>query len=82
MSSNRAPINVTIVRPYKTGPERIGTLLGYIAVYFINALPLMLILGAITDWGFGYWHTLLALVAIQMVQVRSNYAFWTKEGKK
>jgi hypothetical protein len=59
---------VAIVRPYRSPAQLVGAVVGRACGVLLNAWLLMLILGAITTWHFGYGKTLFALSALYMVQ--------------
>ena len=78
-------IPVEIVRPRLTGKDVIIRLLGDLMSLAINAWVLMIVLDALNIWALGYWHTVLLVVGVRVLQRSdSSYQMWTRmaEAKK
>lgn len=75
-------MDVTIVRPKRSGKELVSMLVGAVAGSLLNAWFLMLLLGALTNWGFSYWYTVGVIYAIAIATSKnSGWRIWTKEAK-
>lgn len=72
-------MRVAIVRP-KTSWQRLVVTIG---LGFLNALFLMLILGAVSPWHPSFWTTYLVLWGAQILRGPSTaYLDWTWPGRK
>lgn len=78
-----SPLPVEVVRPRKPRSEKTAEFIVQTALTFQFAWILMLIAGTITAWHPSYWHSVLALIGIRLVQ-RSDFLAWTRlpEGAK
>lgn len=74
-------MNVHVVRPKMSRAEVIGRILGRFLGMLLIAWILMLIIEEVTDWDPSYWHTLLSLYAVRLIQVKDNSYFWTHKDK-
>jgi hypothetical protein len=75
-------MRVAVVRPQQTWRDlgrRLAVGLVLLAFY---AWLLMLIAGTLTDWHLSYWHTVLGLVGLRLVQNTSGYLSWTHPAGK
>jgi hypothetical protein len=70
-------LRVAVVRP-KQGPDYWAVRIAVgVALTALIGWWLMLIAGAVTPWHPSYWHSILALVGLRMVQVGSGWSNWT-----
>jgi len=76
-----APVKVHVVRPKQSWSDFVSKVTIKLALTFFTAWVLMLIVGEVTTWGLGYWHTLLVLLAIRMVQIVPSATFWTHKAE-
>lgn len=75
-------MDVTIVRPKMSARESGMLLLTMMFNRLLSAWLLMLLLGALTNWGFSYWYTLGVYYAIQLAAPGGDgWRIWTKEAK-
>lgn len=53
-----------------------------LAIISLTGWWLMLIIGTVTDWDLSYWHTVLSLIGLRLVQVGSAHRQWTIPAEK
>lgn len=70
-------MRVAVMRQKRTTGEATARIFVLIGATFLVAWLLMLIAGAVTTWDPSYWHTLLALLGLRMVQTGSGWMEWT-----
>lgn len=75
-------IRVAVVRPHQPPGYWVGKVLVGLALTALLGWWLMLIAGAVTTWDPSYWHSILTLVGLRLVQVGSGWTNWTHPFKK
>lgn len=74
-------VAVAVVRPISKPEDVVGKVIVGLLLTALVAWLLMLIAGTVTGWGLSYWHTLLSLLAIRMVQIVPSARSWTHKPK-
>lgn len=75
-------MRVAVVRPHQGTDFWAVRLPVMIALTALTGWWLMLILGTVTPWHLSYWHSILTLIGIRMVQVGPGWSNWTHPFKK
>ena len=75
------PVPVAVIRPAVKPEDVIAKFLIGAPMTFLLGWILMLIAGAVTDWGLSYWNTVLALIGIRLVQVKPSAQWWSHKAK-
>ena len=70
-------MNVAVVRPKQGAAYWTGRVVIGVGLTALVGWWLMLIAGTVTPWHPSYWHTILALVGLRLVQVGSGWSNWT-----
>ena len=75
-------VNVTVIRPKRTGPEWFGRFVAGIAAYFLYGGVLAWALSQVSALpDLGYIESVFVVVAARTLFTNSSYTLWTREPK-